>query len=322
MTLLRNEFELRKMAEIICLKIYDDSATTTSVVVVFTCIMFSNLIANTLMSIGLWKTKRRFTRPQKLYFCLCISDVLVGVLILPFKIVFAVRSNISCELMAVQQFLGFFSVSASMLIMLSIIIDRYLLITKTTFFNKHIVNQRIFITISTNIIIAFMLGIPNVIITLSNHKQVGTFMMADSIWMLLVIVVMATLNYLLITHVKKTATVTRRDTGVQGKYSSKATKLIFILSIIMAICYLPATVGRLLLGIYTYREETNTVLTYYNIWASPLFILNTTINSVVYVSRSTAIKDYFKHSIKQRKQRRNNSMKIQIYTVTNSTSTV
>ena len=265
MTLLRNEFELRKMAEIICLKIYDDSATTTSVVVVFTCTMFSNLIANTVMSIGLWKTKRRFTRPQKLYFCLCISDVLVGILILPFKIVFAVRSKISCELMAVQQFLGFFSVSVSMLIMLSIIIDRYLLITKTTFYNKHIVNQRIFITISTNIIIAFMLGIPNVIITLSNHKQVGTLLMADSIWMLFVIVVMATLNYLLITHVTKTATVTRRDTGVQGKYSSKATKLVLILSIIMVICYLPATVGRLLLGIYTYREETNTVLTHYNI---------------------------------------------------------
>ena len=184
MTLLRNEFELRKMAETDCLKIYDDSATITSVVVVFTCIMFSNLIANTLMLIGLWKTKRRFSRSEKLYFCLCTSDILVGVLNIPFKIVFAIRSNISCELMAVQQFLGSFSVTLSMFIMLSIVIDRYLLITKTTFYNKHIVNQRIFIIISTNIIITFMLSIPNVIITLSNHKQVGTFMMVYAIWLL------------------------------------------------------------------------------------------------------------------------------------------
>ena len=143
--------------------------------------------------------------------------------------------------------------------MLSIIIDRYLIIAKTTFYNKHIVDQRIVIIIAANTVIPFALCVPHVIISLSNNKQVGTLVIVQSIWILFIMVVMATLNYLLIKHVKRTSTITRRDTGRQGQYSNKVTNLIIILSIVMITCYLPSQFGYLILGIYIYSGKSNTV---------------------------------------------------------------
>ena len=270
--------------------------------------------------IGLWKTKRRFTRPQKFYFCLCISDILVGIFNVPLQITLLIHPL--CEIMAVQQFLGFFPVNFSMLIMLSIIIDRYLLVTKTIFYNKHILNQRIVIIIAANTVIPFMLGVPHVIISLSNNKQVGTLVIVQSIWILFIMVVMATLNYLLIIHVKRISTITRRDTGRQGQYSNKVTNLVIMLSIIMIICYLPSQLGYLILGIYIYSGKSNAVLQYYSTWVTPLILLNTTINSVIYVKRSTSIKDYYRTSFRQTKRATTGTLKTTSFSITNNTGTV
>ena len=92
-----------------CLRIYSqkDQPIDGYVLIAITlCIMICNVIANTVMMVGLWKTKRRFTRPQTFYFCLCISDILVGVFNVPLQTTLLIHPL--CEIMAVQQFLGFF----------------------------------------------------------------------------------------------------------------------------------------------------------------------------------------------------------------------
>ena len=231
------------------------------------------------------------------------------------------KSHVSCMNQAAQIFLVQFAVNLGILIMLSIVIDRYLLITKTGFYNKHIENQRIVITVGANTIIALMLSIPNVLISLSNHEQLGILLMVSAIFMLLILIVMSTLNYLLIMHVKKVATQIQRYTGVQGKHTITAITLVIILSIIMTTCYLPAIIGRLILGTYTYRGERNTVLSYYSAWASLLFLFNSTINSIIYV-RSTDIKDYYRNLMKQVKQSNKNKRKARFYSFPSITSSV
>ena len=146
--------------------------------------------------------------------------------------------------------------------------------------------------------------------------------MVSALLMFLILTVMSTLNYLLIAHVKKAATQIQKYTGVQGKHTTAATTLVIILSIIMSICYLPAIIGRLLLGVYAYRKESSTFLSYYNVWTSLLFLLNSTINSVIYV-RSTDIKDYYRNLIKQIKQSNKSKRNAPpIYTIPTVTSAV
>ena len=132
---------------------------------------------------------------------------------------------------------------------------------------------------------------------------------------------MSTLNYFLITNVKKVATGIQRYTGVQGKHTTTATTLVIIISIIMTTCYLPALIGRLVLGIYTYRRESSTVLSYYSAWTSLLFLLNSTINSIIYV-RNTDIKDYYGNLIKQVKQSNKNKSTATIPNIPTITSSV
>ena len=131
----------------------------------FISIMLCSFIANTLMMVGLRKIIRRFSRPQKLYFCLCITDILVAVTKVTLIITLLAKPNVSSMNKVAQSFLGYFAVNLGILIMLSIVIDRYLLVTKTGFYNKHIANQRIVITVGANIIIALVLSIPNVLIS-------------------------------------------------------------------------------------------------------------------------------------------------------------
>ena len=283
-------------------------------ITLFISIMICSFIANTLMMVGLWKIIRRFSRPQKLYFCLCITDILVAVMKVTLIFTLLAKPNASSLNKAAQSFLGYFAVNLGILIMLSIVIDRYLLITKTGFYSKHIENQRIVITVGGNTIIALVLSIPNVLT--SNREQ-----LVSAPFMLLTLIVMSTLNYLLITHVKKVATCIQRYTGVQGKHTTTATTLVIILSIIMTTCYLPAMIGRLVLGIYTYIGESDTVLTYYSAWASLLFLLNSTINYIIYV-RNTDIKGYYGNLIKQVKQSNKNKRKAPIDPISTITSSV
>ena len=312
------------MNETECLEVYKSSnnkQTDYLMTTFFISIILCSFIANTLMMVGLWKIIRRFSRPQKLYFCLCISDILISVMNVTLNITSLAKSNISCMNQAAQSFLGYFPINVGILIMLSIVIDRYLLITKTRFYNNHIANQRIVITIGANTVIALVISIPNMLISLSNHVQHGMFHMLSAVFMLLILIVMSTLNYLLIWHVKKAATQIQRYTGAQGKHTTAATKLVIILSVIMTICYLPAIIGHLVLGIYTYRGESNTVLSYYSAWTSILFLLNSTINSIIYV-RSTDIKYYYRNLIKQFKQSNKKRRKAHIYTIPSITTSV
>ena len=191
-------------------------------------ILIFSFIANTLMMVGLCKTIRRFSRPQKLYFCLCISDILVAVMNMASIIPLLAGLNVSCTYKAAHTFLGIFAVNLGILIMLSIGIDRYLLITKTIFYNKHIANQRICITIGASTIIALVISIPYSLIHLLNHEQLGILFMVCALLMLLKLIVMSTLNYLLITNVKKAATDIQRYTGVQAKHTTTATNLVII----------------------------------------------------------------------------------------------
>ena len=299
-----------------------DTAHGSILMTIFICIMACNLIANTLMMIGLWKTKRRFSRPQKLYFSLCISDILVGVLNVPLNITTMIKQNISCTVLAVQLFIGSFAIHLGMLIMLSIVIDRYLLITKTRFYNVHIEYQSIVIFLAVTTVIAFASGIPYVLISLSSQKQMGIILFSTATGTLLIIICMTTLNYLLIKHVTKTEKETSRNTGVQAKYTRRTTKIVIILSMIMIVCYLPAAICRLFQGIYAYREESETVLTYFTLWTYPLVLFNTTINSVVYIRRTIAINDYYKNSIKQFHQTRRNMMNAPTKAITFNTTTV
>ena len=267
---------------------------------IYIFILTLNFVANTIMMIGLWKTNRRFTRPQKLYFCLCISDIIVGISNIPHNIISLTKqTKVPCWYVALESFLGFFPVTLSMLMMLSIVIDRYLLVTKPRFYTEYIKNQRIIITIAINSITAFTAAIPHALISYTNHKQVGALVTACAICILILIIVITILNYFLITHVNKVARNASIKTRVQGKYASKVTVLVIVLSIIMIMCYLPPTVASIIVGIYIYRAEVNIVLIYFNAWTIPLMLFNTTINSVVYVGRTPAIKDYFKHYIQQ-----------------------
>ena len=286
---------------------------------VYAFIYLSNLITNPIMMVGLWKTNRRFLRPQKLYFCLCISDMLVGTANLPVHIIHLTDNNIyTCEFIALETFLGIFTVSISMLIMLSIVIDRYLLITKTIFYNKHIADQRIVIMIAANIVIAFVLSVAAATISYSSYEQVGVSNIAIGLYLILLITVMAMLNYILIKYVRNVARNTRRNTGIRGNYTNRVTVSVIILSIVMIICYLPAALGNLISGIYTYRHDRNLAIAYYNTWTTPLLFLNTTINSIVYVKRNTAIKNYVRKTVRRPKLQTNITMNAVSTIVTNN----
>ena len=281
---------------------------------IYTAIYFSSFIANTIMMIGLWKTNRRFTRPQTLYFCLCISDILIGTMNFPISTSFIIDSSIyTCELIAIEKFLTIFPISLSMLMMLSIVIDRYLIITKPLFYNKHIADQRIVIIISANIVIAFVLSVTAATISHSSYKQVGVSRIATGLYIVLTMTVMMTLNYILIKHIRKVS----KNTGIQGNYKHKVTMSVIILSIVMVICYLPTAVGNLISGIYTYQQDSNLALAYYSAWTYPFLFLNTTINSIVYVNRNTAIKNYVITTVRRPKLQTNITMNTVSTIITN-----
>ena len=115
--------------------------------------------------------------------------------------------------MELEIFLCIFTVNTSMLIMLSIVIDRYLLLTKTTLYNKHIADQKRFIAV--NIVIAFVLSVAAASISYSNYKQVGVSSIAIRLYRILVITVMMILNYMLIKYVRNVKRNTENELRVR-----------------------------------------------------------------------------------------------------------
>ena len=266
----------------------DNSVNLFALNLVGLVIFISNFIANTIMMIGLWKVNRRFSKSQKLYFCLCIGDVLTAAAHLPYNILYFVYEDIVCMHFALQRFIRVFTITLNMFIMQSIVIDRYILIT-----NKYVRTKRIVATMATNIVMALTMAVPQASINFSNYKQIAIMHMILGICLLMIIVIMIAFNYFLIMHIKKAEETTRQDTGVKGTYANKVTISVVILSIIMILCYFPSAVCNLLLGIDIHRQHSNTILIKCFSWATVLLLVNTTINSVVYVSRSTDIKNYF-----------------------------
>ena len=275
-----------------------------------TCIFI--VLTNVIMIIGLLKTnKQKLSVSKKLFLALSIADLLTGLITTPIQLTMVIlKSEASCWLIAVQAFFNSFLPSTDMLLILNISLTRYALVTKSKFFEKYTTPPRLkiillLIVISTSGVSLWYVYVSQ---TLDIYQH-GCFLIFIAVFVTVTMTTTFAVNIRLLCFVKKTSKCTRLKNALQ--YHKQVATTIFIISIVLIICYLPTIIIFYKIG-YNILQETNLQqLVYYNYmvpWAHLAILLNSALNSVVYISRSRPIKCYYASALSRKLETTNTEL--------------
>ena len=264
--------------------------------VLYSCLIPLIICANLLLIIGIIKIKRnKFTSCEILFLILFLSDLIIGVVQLPFLIYLLWKTNdLTCFEAQLRAFSTSFPIIMSGTLLCAISIDRYINIVFNQYYKRIVTKKSL--PVSIILIILIIISLTWVLFETLNQNEADIktlakgYIVATGYFSVSIVVGVAFYIALLRYVQRETKTFSR----CQPVYSN-LTKTIIMIILLMIVAYLPLIIT---LGIIVYefinstdksfiQEKENVRLT-----MIPCQV-NAVLNSVIYLTRSSRMKRYY-----------------------------
>ncbi|XP_066929027.1 sphingosine 1-phosphate receptor 2-like isoform X1 [Clytia hemisphaerica] len=254
-------------------------------------------IVNIFLIIGLKRAYAKLTLSKKLFLYLSASDLLTGLVTIPYQGVMVIYgSSASCFQVHLQSFTNTFTPGLSMFIILTISIARYISVIKPTFFKSHANSSWVSVYMFGQIVLAGAGSIWYSTATTSIH--LGSYLIFVTALCIFIIGGSIVLNVFLYLKLRSSHSSTKKD------YQKEVIKTLIIISVILSICFLPNGVVFALVGYYIIADTDNMELyTKLIPWVYVPILLNAGLNSCVYIWRDKKINRYLRRSIRNEQRR-------------------
>ena len=261
-----------------------------SVTTVYACLIPSIIMANLFSIFGIIKTKKiKYASSQILFLALFLSDLTLGATQLPLEIYLIWKSGSpTCLEIDLSQFLTVFPIAMSGNILCIIPIDRYIHVVHSTRHEHMVTNKLLTVAIILMILISFIWGVSTALLHVNFVFLVLTvcegFIIILGVWF----------NIAILMNVKLR---TKNSTARQTTLNTNLTKTILMIVTMMLIAYIPL-IAHVNIMQYVLRNWTNlhsiTKVIRSLRWAMIPSQLNAVLNSIIYFTRNSRMKRYFK----------------------------
>ena len=288
-----------------CITTFREDTVGGSHQIILTTIYAANMLAiiifNLMLIVGICKTRKKnkkFTNSNKLFLILCTSDLLAGVVLMPLQIYFInLIPNVECMHTAVRAFWSAFPVVFSGTNILVITLGRYLMMVQNEFYHKRFSKKRLLVTIVViEVTISLAWAFWYVFTTQSlDRENAAAFYIGMSCYQLCFLSFVVILNIMMVQHVKhsrKNTTLTNHD-----RAENILSRTVSLISLTLILCYIPGTVATGTAGFYSlYSKDRESVrkVTVALIYCFLPTQINSSVNAIIYLSRNTRIKSYYK----------------------------
>ena len=257
------------------------------------------IIANSVVVYGLLATKQTKSFTNRMFIMISIGDFLCGCIVIPLYLVniYLGEGLKDCIVLSKVETGTYILFSfGSSLNIFALTLDRFLFIRFP--FKYHVVTmkKRVIMLVMTT---SFSVGITMVI--LGDNDQLFAFV--ASITILFVLTTSLVVNVMLVMYIRKQRREIRRmsNTFVKTSYKRRATKTVFILTIILVVTHLPQVIflsytSFVVNPSYENNERQQFFLIF--LWLRLLGLLNAGLNALVFISRNKGIIDFYKKKFK------------------------
>ena len=260
-----------------------------SVTAVYACLIPSIIMANLFSIIGIFKTKKnKYASSRILFLALFLSDLTIGAIQLPLEIYLIWKSGSpTCLEIDLSQFVTIFPIALSGNILCIIPIDRYIHVVHSTRYEWMVTIKLLTVAIILMTLISFVWGVSTALLHANFVFLVLT--VCEGV----IIILGVWVNIAILINVKLR---TKNSTTRQTALNTNLTKTILMIVTVMLIAYIPL-IAHVNIMQYVLRNWTNlhSITKVISLrWAMIPSQLNAVINSVIYFTRNSRMKSYFK----------------------------
>lgn len=288
-----------------CTLLFQVSNKTSNIAltVVYTCIGIFIITTNTALLVVLPKVKKEMTRFDRLFMLQSVVDLTVGIVLMPLEVYLINKGYpVTCLDSAIKTMVSAFTSVLSGLITFFIANDRYLLIKKNQVYDTYMTKRLIvgILTVIVSVAIFWALFALQVV-RLGLAREKIWFTLTFGIFASFMLIEVNIVNILLFRHVKNAPkTLPQPNKRTSNQYRIDVSKTILIISVCLVVAYVPSIFGfvggsiMVLLKDPTNFSSSGTKYIIYFILPTKL---NSGINSLVFISRNNAFRDYVKSGL-------------------------
>lgn len=288
-----------------CFNIYREDVLKDpngTVLLVFYCInMIFITVTNVALIFGLVKTSgSKMTRTNKLFIFLSINDLSVGLILMPLFIrqVAITPTSISCLENIFHSFWNVFPLALSGSHILLISIDRYLMIAKNIWHKSTFTDKVLLKTIFLEMLLSFCWAAGYAYVTrYYNLKNTAIYFMCLSVYEVVIVVSAMKFNLMILRNVNKTVATATSLNRNEKYYNKILPKTIMCITGTLALCYSPTMISFISMFYFLFYSEKQDDLRYTIIalmWSVLPATMNSALNSCIYISRNTKLRNYYK----------------------------
>lgn len=258
------------------------------------------VVSNVALIIGLIKTKQNtLKRTSKLFLLLSSSDLLLGLILMPIQIAsIHLIPDLDCMTIANRAFWSNFPLILSGLTILLISVDRYLMITRTSFYHKYFTRKVMIVIVFIEICISFSWSFSYMEISRSNNlRSHAKYLFSVAGFEAFILTSVVIVYIALLQYVQATVKVMSSARHIPPDYDRKLLKTIMLISITLVICYAPSVISITLAGYFSLFSTDITVQRIVNvavIWSLVITSVNSGLNACICIARSSQIKKFYR----------------------------
>ena len=282
----------------------DGRATRLPFTIIYAILIPLIIGANIMTIIGIIKTKgNKFTVSQILFIVLFISDLSFGAIQLPLKIYLI--WNVTDPTCLVTQTIAFcliFPICMSGATLCVISIDRYFYVTQARYYNeKTLTSKTLTLTIFLLIAISFTFSLLHAIYTSKGDlAQLVRFYIALSIYEGTFLILSVLFNIALLRNIKLRTSISFLPQATL--HTNILTKTIALIVAAMVVTYIPLITTLIITAYITSTDPSKVVKISLELqWSLIPSYFNAILNSVIYISKNSSIKNFYKRLIKCQK---------------------
>jgi len=283
--------------------------------VLLSIVMLLILLTNSLMTIGIWKTNKKLTMAHKLLIYTSVTDLIVGLFILPYFIASRSLGKFSCFTDMITVLVGTIVSSESQQTILTLSIMRYVSLNSPL---KTIRNSTVIKVVITQMFISIGMSA----LKFNSYQILNNYNILETIttnlvgyileWVIFGIITIACILSAVIFNILSRKTLlSKEDIQHNHQYLEKhrkAVKRLLLISLCNIVCYFPTTFYQLY-AVIVIIIDSNINLLDIAVMTENLDLLGITLlaipalNSLVFIMWNKRILKYYKRVLNNQKQR-------------------
>ena len=290
----------------------------TILIVVYILAMIFIIVSNAMFIFGLWRTKKkRLFSTQLIFLVISCSDMMLGVVFIPFQLYFIVNiPDVLCRLSIARAFWSTFPMTFSGCLIMFLTFDRYSVVSKTTtsLSRSSINDKMVIVYIIFSLLASLGWSTWHIVITrmarrdpISTNQRLAIFFISIATFEFVVLGVSLVYNVLILRAVKKSNERSTISTALKRKSEHRLSNTILLIGSALILTYSPSVFATYVIGIILQQVERSQLLekrdlviqaTRALIWSLILTLINSGLNATIFISRNSRIKKMYRSMYK------------------------